>query len=434
MKKIKYQLWEELSSQMFLHYNSFSNQFLLLNEKKHNHYLLDDISDLEIKEPSLYQLLLNSQFIVSDNFDEAELTFYRRKLMQFDTSMYQIMINTTLDCNLNCWYCYENRVQGSRLTDEVVEAIEKNILYEYGRIPYSTIKISFFGGEPFLYFKGIEQILNYANMFCQERNLKLIVDFTTNATLITKEQIDFLKQFECHFQIPIDGSRRIHNLIKKDKLQVADTYQQTMEALRLINEHIPNRWIAVRVNFDNRVLRDIDEIIADISFLDRKNSYVILKKVWQIPTDKVNKEMLHVAIQKFFDNKFRLDYYIMPKSCICFAERNRMTLFNYDGKVFKCSTISSFDDENALGELCFETGEVKWNENRMAYWMKDMSPDKCIQCEWYPACLGPCNKQLMAHKGKQMCTFDAMNMDRKEYLMYAFKFQLLQKEIESADK
>ena len=49
MRKIKYQLWEELSSQMFLHYNSFSNQFLLLNEKKHNHYLLDDISDLEIK-------------------------------------------------------------------------------------------------------------------------------------------------------------------------------------------------------------------------------------------------------------------------------------------------------------------------------------------------------------------------------------------------
>lgn len=45
--------------------------------------------------------------------------------MQFDASMYQVMVNTTLDCNLNCWYCYENRIAGSFLKSEVIEAIKR---------------------------------------------------------------------------------------------------------------------------------------------------------------------------------------------------------------------------------------------------------------------------------------------------------------------
>lgn len=52
-----------------------------------------------------------------------------------------------------------------------------------------------------------------------------------------------------------------------------------------------------------------------------------------------------------------------------------------------------------------------------------------VGCEWLPACFGPCNKQLLAHKGENICTFDAINMNRKEFLIYAFKFRLLQNEL-----
>lgn len=429
MRQIKYHFWEEVDSNVYIHYNAFNNQFLLLNREKHDALELNDLSTIEKCMPELYQTLLNSQFIVSDEFDEYEITLYRKKRMLFDTSMYQIMVNTTLDCNLNCWYCYENRVKDSYLTDEVVDAIKKNIEYEYNVTHYSVLKISFFGGEPFLYFKGIQRILDFARDFCGREDLELITDFTTNATLITEEQIDYLKDFRCHFQVPIDGNREMHNRIKKDRLGMMDVYQKTMDALHLIDAKIPNRWVAVRINFDNRILRKIDDIINDIDFLDRRKGFVILKKVWQIPKEKVDTELLHATVQKFFDKKFLLDYYIMPKGDVCFAERCRMTLFNYDGKVFKCSTISSFDDSNALGKLDFTTGRVLWDVNKIAFLVKDMLPDNCAHCEWLPACLGPCNRQLMAHKGEQICTFDAMNMNRKEYLMYAFKFKLLQNEL-----
>lgn len=56
-----------------------------------------------------------------------------------------------------------------------------------------------------MYFDGIKQLLDYSNVFCSERSIELIADFTTNSTLITSEQINYLKQFRCHFQITLDG-------------------------------------------------------------------------------------------------------------------------------------------------------------------------------------------------------------------------------------
>lgn len=427
MRKNYYQFWEKVHEGAYLHYNAFNNQYLILNQEKHDLFE-ESIAEIQSRMPAFYQLLADNQFLVADDFDEYEVAVFTKKQMQFDASMYQIMINTTLDCNLNCWYCYENRVSGSFVTKEVIEAIKKNIKVEYDAVPFRTLKVSFFGGEPFLYFDGIKEILTHAKEFCASKEIELIADFTTNATLITQEQIDFLRSYRCHFQVPLDGNRVIHNRIKKGRDSSADMYQKTMDALRLIDAYLPNRWVAVRVNFDNRVLREIDEIIQDLEFFDRRKGYVILKKVWQIPKDQVDTESLFLAIQKFFDKKFLVDYYIMPKGCVCFAEKYRMTLFNYDGKIFKCSTLSSFDEEHTLGTLNFENGQVRWNPTKISHWMKDMIPEKCKKCEWFPACLGPCNRQLMAHPGEEICTFDSINMSRKEFLMYILKYRLLQNE------
>lgn len=430
MRKNNYILEAEVNPNAFICYNSFTDRFLILNKEKYLLYNTCDLSKIEETDSLLGKNLSEGLFLVPDDYNELDITLMRKIEMQTDASMYQLVINTTLDCNLNCWYCYENRVAGSKLTAEVINGIKKNIAGEYALSPYNTLKISFFGGEPFVEFGAIKEILDFADDFCQKKEIVLIADFTTNAVLITKEHIDYLKRFRCHFQITLDGDREIHNKVKKDVTgRYLDTYQKNIEALTMINQEIPKHWIAVRINFDNRTLGRIDEIINDIDFLERRSCFVILKKVWQIDTEKVNKELLLEAIQKLFDKKFLVDYYIMPKGSVCFAEHKRQVLFNYDGKVFKCSTISSFDDKNALGKFNLETGQVVWDSSKMAQWFKDIQPEYCKQCRWFPACLGVCNKQLMAHPNEKICTFDSMNLDEKEYLMYSFKYHFLQNEL-----
>lgn len=430
MRKIYFQISEEISPQVYLCYNAFNNRFILMNKSKYKIYDEMDLDEIEKSNPHFYKLLIDNKYIVADDFDEFEVTAWQKKKMQFDSSMYEVMVNTTLDCNLNCWYCYENKISGSYLSDDVTEAIKKNIEYEYLHTPYRLLKVSFFGGEPFLYYKGIQNILNFARAFCQSRGVELITEFTTNATLINSSIINYLKDFKCNFQITLDGDRDRHNQIKKDlNCLDSNTYDKTLSALQMIDENIVDRRLAIRINFDNKTLEKIDKIINDLGFLNRKFCFVILKKVWQLAKEEVNETLLYEAIQKLLDEKFLVDYYIMPKGDICFAERHREVLFNYDGKVFKCSTIPTFDAQYSLGEFDLVTGQVSWNETKIAYWFKEMLPANCLKCQLLPACMGPCNKQIMLHPGENICTFDAINMTRKEYLMYLFKCQLLREEL-----
>jgi len=277
MKKTYYQFCTELENQIYLHYNTFSNKFMLLNKKKHDLFELD-CQEIKKKDDDFYKELVDNHFIVEDSFNGYEIANYIIKQKMFDSSMYQIVVNTTLDCNLNCWYCYENRISGSKLKREVVEAIKKNIELEYSCLPYKTLKFSFFGGEPFIEFEKIRDLLSFTKIFCKEKNIELIADFTTNATLIISEHVKFLKDFECHFQITLDGDRVVHNKIKKDKYNPGDTYQKVIDILRLIDSEIPKHWLAVRINFDNRTLEKIDEIISDIDFFRQKDLLCNIKK------------------------------------------------------------------------------------------------------------------------------------------------------------
>lgn len=424
-KKSKYAFFEEIEDGIFLHYNPMTNNFLLLNKRKHELLESDDKNITEDFE----DLLLSNGFIVNRTIDELQQVLNARHDMIYDKSMYHVVVNTTLDCNLSCWYCYEKKIAKSKLSIEVIDAIKKNIDHRYSKHAFNTLKMSFFGGEPFLDFSGIQLLLDYCASFCHERNIELIADFTTNATLITPQIIDYLSNFRCHFQITLDGNEEHHNKVKIDHINKINTYRKTIEALNNINEKINRRWIALRINFDNITLKNISDILQQVDFLDRGKSYIILKKVWQVKTEKVDKVALVYAIETILAANFLVDYYVMPKGCVCFAERESQVLFNYDGKVFKCTTIDSFDDNNALGAMNMEKGTISWHNDRIETWYADMQPQYCKDCKWFPVCLGICNRQLVAHKGEHICTFDACNLNEKEYLMYLFKYNLLKNKL-----
>lgn len=72
------------------------------------------------------------------------------------------------------------------------ETASKAIEHLYEGAPNQKVyNVTFSGGEPLSNFKLIQEITSYAVKFFKEK--KAIVDFTitTNATLLTKEIIDF---------------------------------------------------------------------------------------------------------------------------------------------------------------------------------------------------------------------------------------------------
>ncbi len=133
---------------------------------------------------------MNNGFIVPDDFDELSFAEMSRHFEQYDRTLYHVIINPTLDCNLSCWYCYEKRKKGSKMKGDVIEGIKKMICHHYECMPFKCLKLSFFGGEPFVQYNVIRELIDFSKSFCDKKEIALLLDFTTNGTLITNSEIE----------------------------------------------------------------------------------------------------------------------------------------------------------------------------------------------------------------------------------------------------
>lgn len=417
MKRNFYQTFEEVENNCFLHINFMNETYLLLDKYAHDIYENTNAPDpIAEKDTNLYEALANNGFIIDTDVDERAIVEMRRQREKYDSSMYHIVINPTLDCNLSCWYCYENKIKNSKISQDTVDGIKKNIVQHYSRQPYATLKISFFGGEPFICFDTIIEISSFADTFCKKHNAKLLIEFTTNGTLLTRSRIERLSAYQCIFQITLDGNRKQHNRTKHSTDKDTDMYTITLNSIRMIQEIIGNAIIFLRINFDKNTLLGFDDILADIDFLDRKRSKVILKRVWQVKKETIEKDLITEAINKLFNTNHMVDYYTQGK--LCFAERINQLVVNYDGNVFKCTTINRFDEEHSFGKLNTKTGEIEWNLSKLAKLTNEMTPAKCHECRIFPICYGQCNIHLM--NGQTECYLDSLNLSRKEYFMFMY--------------
>lgn len=420
MKRNFYQIHEQISDNCYLHYNTLNDQFIFLDKYAHLIYInAIDLNDICIKDKKLFDNLVHFGFIIPDDYDEKAIVELRRRKEQHDMSLYHIVINPTLDCNLSCWYCYENKIKKSHISQNVIEGIKKNIETHYKFNAYNTLKISFFGGEPLLYFTAIEDICNFANDFCKKNKITLLLDFTTNGTLIKNRYLNFLSEYNCTFQITLDGNRNQHNKIKHFENKDIDTYKLTIDNILNTQKTISNSLIYLRINFDEKTLKNFDDILNDINLLDRKRTAIILKKIWQVNSNKINKKDITSAIQKLFNLGFIVDYYTQGK--LCFGERLNEVVINYDGNVFKCTTINSFDKKHSFGKLDTNTGFIVWDENKLSHLTLDLCQKRCRECKLYPTCYGPCNFHLI--KGHYGCYLDSINLSMSEYLMFLVKLK-----------
>lgn len=287
------------------------------------------------------------------------------------------------------------------------------------------MKLSFFGGEPFANFKAIKEIVNFSKGFCYKKNVMLLLDFTTNATLITESELEYLSSFDCMFQITLDGHKKLHNEIKY--WEGHDSYDLTVRNIHLISKGIKKSRVWIRINYNNSTLKHFNEIITEFADLDRTRTFLILRKIWQEKSEDINSAGLLNAISKALEMHFFVDCYALSRGGICFAERMNEVMFNVDGKIFKCSTLSDFNESNSLGKLDKTTGHIDWNVSKISKIPLNLKNEDCSRCKLYPSCFGVCNKNII-RKEKRTCVIDEQNLSLSEYLIYNFKLTMMYEE------
>lgn len=117
------------------------------------------------------------------------------------------------------------------------------------------------------------------------------------------------------FQITLDGDCKTHNKIKH--IEGQDTFNRTIENIHSISNRIRKSYVWIRINYDGNTLDNIDNILPFLNDLDRKRTFLILRKIWQIDTENISSKQLLGAIQKILNNKFFVDCYALSRSSIC---------------------------------------------------------------------------------------------------------------------
>ena len=146
-----------------------------------------------------------------------------------------LVIQSSPFCNLDCKYCYlPNRKSKEVITIDTVKNIFKSILNS--DIVKQDFTTTWHAGEPLTvskkFYESAFEIVNQLN----NTQYKVKHNFQSNGTLINQEWCDFIKQYDIHLSISIDGTEDMHNRNRVD-LKGNETHFKVMKAIDLLHKN-----------------------------------------------------------------------------------------------------------------------------------------------------------------------------------------------------
>jgi uncharacterized protein len=407
MKSSKYNTFFP-SEDKIIGYNSFNNDFIIFDTDLYNVFLKKNNNIGELKEihTELYDCLVEKGFIVDSNVDELQKVKDLVYSIDNQNDTFHVIINPTMNCNFKCWYCYETLVKSSKMDEATIQKVKTFISNTLNK-GFKSFALSFFGGEPMLYFeKTVLPILKLAYSLAKEKGIYFSSDFTTNGFLINENLLEKCKQNGVlSFQITLDGWRDRHNKVRF----VSGNRGSYSEIVNNIKLCLKNKMsVNVRINISNETLSEdtgkIMEDFKDISEAEREYLTFSFHKVWQEKID-MHKEISNL-ISSFQEKNYRTLYNKNTDTVreSCYADKKNQATINYNGDLFKC-TARDFKTENREGYLD-ENGNPVWNEKYEARMNTKFKNPSCLECKILPICNGGCSQNYLENTGKDFCVHD----------------------------
>lgn len=424
---MKYSLFNTIIpyNNKFALYNSLENKVIFLEPELSNLFKseLKNINDLKQQHPEFYAYLLEHKFIISDSCNEIAKIKSISAETDNDKETFLLTINPTVNCNFKCWYCYETHIKQSCMTSAMVENVKKlitSILQDSG---LKYLHLSFFGGEPLLYFqKNVVPLIDFAVNEAAIYDKSYTIGFTTNGYLINDRFIAYFekKQINPHFQITLDGYRDNHNKVRFAS-KTKGSYLTIIENIKKLI--CSNCFVRLRINYTDENLHDAYKIADDFKDIDKTilNDFLIIDfyRVWQNQKIDELDIVLDKNIQIFYKKGFNVSnkrYNSVRESC--YADKRNSAVINYNGDVFKC-TARDFKPENREGSLD-ENGSIIWENNSLERRMQTkFNNQPCLSCRLLPVCNGGYSQHALENLGKRKFCVNSFDNNEKEKIIKA---------------
>lgn len=334
---------------------------------------------------------LFSTIFVEDDVDEYQIYLKEMLDVENQQSTYHLIINPTLECIFNCWYCYENHVKG-HIQKDVLTKIYKFI--DNLSVTYQALTISFFGGEPLMcYQSSLMPIVKYAYNAFHVRGKAFSFNMTTNGFLLSEKMIqEMIKYGFSGAQITIDGNREIHNKTRFLKGGFP-SYDKILENIKALANN--GCYVTMRLNCTNANIDTFYSLVNDFEDLNEKsqnNITIDCHVVWQEKNKEGIQSKLGQIISHF--NKHKLNAKRMAFRQFCYADKRAQCVVNFNGDVYKCTAID-FTNTQRDGVLTDE-GCIVWENDSLEKRMLAKQRNKrCRMCRVLPLCHGGCSSRAL---------------------------------------
>lgn len=316
--------------------------------------------------------LVEMGFLVKDEADEflkwkkyADMASQKRK-----QNSNTFVIAPTLNCNANCWYCFERGAEKRVMEESVIAEIINSIK----SIDTSkTIKLIWFGGEPMLALPTIEKISKEIL-----KTHKVSAKMITNGSLVEKTVFDKLKELNIFsFQVTLDALYEEYDNCKK-YTKGSGYFQKVISNIRDALSYGFN--VSVRINVDptnkTNALEVIKYCIDEFSASPKFNIYAASLDIGDVIPIKEQADVYFECLSAIWDNKSYTKKYNDLKKKYGLSHNIKNCEYVNGVKVF--GPIGRYSCHRELGQCNTTT--------QKPYYIKE-----CESCAVLPICNGGCH-------------------------------------------
>lgn len=426
-KYSQYNTLLKVNDKFGLFYNAMSDKFIILKSKAYDTMANSDVALLQQRDAVLYSQLLEVGGIVDIDVDEVQQVRDLIHHVDDDDTIFHLHVNPTVDCNFRCWYCYENHVKGSKMSNDTCEAVKKlidNIISQY--VNLKVFQLSFFGGEPFLFFNGIARpLIEYANNVCMHKGIELQVNFTTNGYLLSNNMIKLFENMNVNFQITLDGAKEQHDKTRFMK-NGNGSFDRIVRNIKILANG--GHFVIARINYTIANIASISDIIDsfdDVKKENRRNIQFDFQRVWQDEGMADDENAINETILKYISLVRRKGFVSSNSRIIdnlrnsCYGDKKNYVLVNFDGNIFNC-TARDFTIQNRSGHLSMDGSLIYDKTFPNCRKLAKFSRLVCHNCRIAPLCGGGCSQKAYENRTKDGCLYGYDESRKNEIIMDRF--------------
>jgi len=418
-------------------YNTYSGIYGIMDAK--TQVIYNDIENVDIEKVvdegdiNNINIMGKSGFIVPYEKDELATVKLERAIFRYNRDTLGITIVPTMDCNMCCPYCYEEKNK-SVMSPEVQDQLFKFVkMYLDSNPNIKKLFTSWYGGEPLMQKEIIFDLSEKFISLCEEKDIVYSSSIITNGVLLDVETALKLVN-ECnikHAQITVDGMKEMHNK-RRILINGEDSHGIIMQNIEDCKDIIA---IVVRINVDKENISEIEELIR---FFLEERGWAQNPKFYLAPVEKYDNESCVVeksscfqgedfadVVEKHRRIRYNLsresvmdEFFSKRRPVFCGFEALYAHVVDSEGYLYSCWHHAG-NKERSTGHI-----NKKFVINsEYAKWLLSDLPDQCEECTYLPMCQGGCgDKRIFKNNGEPHCfhTFysykDTLKLAYEDYI------------------